>query len=616
MGYLKQVLQTNRAIAWLMILNIALISLLSIGFTKHFPEAVSFWDALYQVGLIPSVWGLYALLGLIFLLPLTFIPYSKWPLQVFVMALAGNLAVIVFIDGYIYDIYSYHINWFFIEAFLADEGGEFFDVSYKTYFLFSLVGILVAFSQFFFLWLVNKKIVVRKSWRFVGIGLMLLIVADIVFISLSHIKAFNENYSPITSLSNHVPFYFPVQSRPDHVKAAAKENSLAHQASSNLQYPKKPMQCQPMKDKPNILLVVLESWRSDTMTDSISPNTYELSKHAYNFKDHHSNGTVTTRGIFSLMYGLIPTYMDNFVANNGVGGPVLLRELKSQGYEFGVYPSGDIDRLKLTDTSFLPIRESVQHGEGKDTIEKDIDVLNKMIDKLDSAESSVFGFMFFNSTHYLYYYPEDYGKFQPTKKPSLVDFKAGKDAEPFFNRYKNSIYFVDELIGRLIQHLKDTGKIDNTILMITSDHAEEFADTKATRFGHGSNYTDYQTQVPLIVHWPGREAGEINYRTASVDIMATLVDELLDCENSISDYSSGENLFAPSERDVMVMASYYNYAFKTKAGSYIQNPIGLPESRDNQDKLSDAAKLNPKYAFKALQQMKHFYESNASSASE
>ncbi|GAA6133422.1 DUF3413 domain-containing protein [Oceaniserpentilla sp. 4NH20-0058] len=609
MAYLKQVWLVNRAIAWLLLLNVVLISLISTMFAKHFPDATAMWDLMYQVALLPSVWGLYAILAIVLISPLSLIPYSRWPLQVITIGLCGNLAVVVFIDSYIYDIYNYHVNWFFIEAFWADEGGEFFDVSLKTYLIFSFVAALIAVCQFFFLWLVNQKILKAKVMRYSGVALFALLLADIAFISLSHIKAFNESYTPITSISNHVPFYFPVQSRSEEMKKNTPNTKLI--VSNNIEYPKNALQCTSMDNKPNIIVVVLESWRADTMNRLVSPNTYELSKNAISFSDHHSNGSVTTRGIFSLMYGVSPTYMDNFIANNGVGGPVFLQELKKEGYEFGVYPSGDIDRLKLTDTSFLPIREHVEHGEGSDTIEKDIDVLNKMTQKLESAQSSVFGFMFFNSTHYLYYYPESFSKFSPTQKPSLVDFKAGKNPEPFFNRYKNSIYFVDDLIGKLIKTLKETGKYDNTVLIVTSDHAEEFADTKPTRFGHGSNYTKFQTQVPLVIHWPGKEAKEVNYRTSSVDVMATLVDELLNCSNPVSDYSSGSNLFSDVQRGPQIIASYYNYAFVTPQGSFIQNPIGLPESRNNNDELDDSLQLSPKSAFGVLEKMKHFYGGNA-----
>lgn len=614
MSYLKQVWQANKALGWLLFLNVVLISVVSVGFSVHFPDAVNILDSAYQLGVIPAVWGLYALVAIVFLLPFTFIPYAKWPLQVFLLAVMGNLAVIVFIDSYIYDIYSYHINWFFIETFLADEGGEFFDVSLKTYVLFTAFSALIAAIEFFFLWLVNKRILNRTRFKGVGWVFAVLVFVNILFVNLTHSWAYAQNYMPITSLSGHIPFYFPMHSR-----SIAKSDMLSNIAgesgeidSPNIIYPKNEMQCQaPMSEKPNIIMVVLESWRADSMDSEVSPNTYELAQDSLWFKEHHSSGTVTTRGIFSLMYGLAPTYMDNVVSHNGVGGPVLLNELKRKGYEFGVYPSGDITRIKLTDTSFLPVKSDVHHGEGEGTIEKDRDVLNKMVTKLENTDESVFGFMFFNSTHYLYYYPEEFGKFLPSKKPSLVDFKSGKDPLPFINRYKNSIYFVDHLIGELVAKLKAMGKYENTILIVTSDHAEEFADTSPTRYGHGSNYTRYQTHVPLIIHWPGKEPKVFDHRTASIDVSPTLIDELLGCSNPVSDYTNGESLFNEASRDVQVMASYYNYAFVTEEGSFIQNPIGLLESRDNEDKLSEDVKLKPAAAFKALEQMKTFYSNKA-----
>lgn len=613
MGLFKQAWLTNRALGWLMLLNVVLITFISLGFTQYFSSPVGVLDGAYQIGLLPAVWGLYALVGLMLFLPLTFIPYAHWPLQVLAIAAGGNLAVMVFIDSYIYDIYNYHINWFFIEAFWADEGGEFFDVSFKTYLIFSSVAALIACAEFFFLWLVNRKLIVRTRFKSTGWLLASLIFLNILFVNLSHSWAYAQNYMPITSLSGHVPFYFPMHSR--HIAKSEVLNDMAVDTKgiddSNITYPKLPMQCSQEGKKPNIIMVVLESWRADAMTQEISPNTYKLAQESLWFNDHHSSGNVTTRGIFSLMYGLAPTYMDNVVANNGVGGPVLLNQLKAQGYDFGIYPSGDITRIKLTDTSFLPVKTDVHHGEGKDTIEKDRDVLNKMITKLNSTESPVFGFMFFNSTHYLYYYPDGYEKFTPTEKPSLVDFKAGKGPEPYLNRYKNSVYFVDDLIGKLIDELKVSGKYENTVLIVTSDHAEEFADTSATRFGHGSNFTHYQTQVPLVIHWPGKEAKQYDHRTASIDVSATLIDELLACDQPIGNYSNGDSLFDERSRDVQVMASYYNYAFVTKEGSFIQNPIGLLESKNNQDQMDPDLKLNPKAAFKALQQMKAFYAGKA-----
>ena len=614
--YFVQVWKSLRSIGWVLLLNVALVTGLSFGFIGYFPDAGSLLDGAYQVGLLPAVWGLYAIIALVVSIPFLAIPKLRLPLMLLLAAIGGTLAVIVFIDNYIYGIFNFHINWFFISAFFQDEGGEFFDIAVKTYVLFSFVAVLVTFFELFILWLTERKLLVRKRFKFLGVISFSVIFLNVIFINMTHSWAYAQNHMAITSISGHVPFYFPVHSRSvkksDALASLAGEDAGTAIENSSIYYPQSPMQCD-AKDgeedqKPNIIMVVLESWRGDTLDADVAPNTYAIAQESTWFKEHHSSGTVTTRGIFSLMYGMAPTYMDNVVANNGVGGPVLLNVLKEKGYNFGIYPSGDITRIKLTDSSFLPVKDFVEHGVGNDTIEKDYDVLNKMTAKLGEGDDPVFGFMFFNSTHYLYYYPEEFEKFTPTEKPSLVDFKNGKDPAPYINRYKNSIYFIDSLIGKLVDNLKESGKWDNTIFIVTSDHAEEFADTKATRFGHGSNYTRYQSHVPLVIHWPNKPKKSYAHRTASIDLSATLLKEGLGCSNPIGDFSNGLNLFSEESNSVQVMASYYNYAFVTEQGSFIQNPIGLLESKDNQDQFNEELKLKPKDAFNALEQMRHFYK--------
>ncbi|MFT6261913.1 MAG: membrane-anchored protein YejM (alkaline phosphatase superfamily) [Bermanella sp.] len=615
-NYFLQVWKSIRSIGWVLLLNVALVTLVSLSFASYFPDSGSLLDSAYQIGLLPAVWGLYAILAMIVCMPILAIPSLRIPLMLLLATIGGTLAVIVFIDNYIYGIFNFHINWFFITAFLQDEGGEFFDVAPKTYFLFTFVSILVMLYELFIIWLVERKLLIRTRFNFLGVILFLGLFLNVIFINVTHSWAYAQNHMAITSISGHVPFYFPIHSRS--VKKNGALASLAGDAAgssienSTINYPRAPMQCDAENDlsseKPNIIMVVLESWRGDTLDAEVAPNTYAIAQESNWFKDHHSNGTVTTRGIFSLMYGMAPTYMDNVVAHNGAGGPVLFNVLKDKGYSFGIYPSGDITRIKLTDTSFLPVKEFVEHGEGRDTIEKDYDVLKKMIAKLNEGDDPVFGFMFFNSTHYLYYYPEEFEKFKPTKKPSLVDFKNGEDPAPFINRYKNSIYFIDSLIGELVNDLKESGKWDNTIFIITSDHAEEFADTQSSRFGHGSNYTRYQTHVPLVIHWPNKLKKIYEHRTASIDLSATLLQDALGCSNPISDFSNGFNLFSEESNPVQIMASYYNYAFVTEEGSFIQNPIGLLVSKDNEDKVSEDLKLKPSEAINALQQMQHFYK--------
>ena len=613
MLYLHKVWLANRSVAWMLGLNVLLLTLVSLSFTGRFPAPDNALDIYYQLAILPSVWGLYGLLALLLFMPLTLLPKIRYVLMLMCAVMGGTLAVTVFIDDFIYEIYNYHINWFFIEAYLADEGGEFFDISLKTYLTFSFVAFLVLLCELCFLWLVVKKITIRKKYRFAGLIFGLSVFTLVLTANLTHSWAYAKNYAPITSMDAHIPFYFPLHSRSLAESSwltslTGTEGGAKAVAQANIFYPKNEMQCgRPKNNQPNVIMVVLESWRGDMFDAEIAPNTHKLATESLWFKDHYSSGSVTTRGIFALMYGLAPTYMDNVVANNGAGGPVLLNEMKKRDYRFGIYPSGDITRMKLADSSFLPVKPFIEHGEGKGTIEKDFDVLARMTNMIKTSTKPFFGFMFFNSTHHQYYYPEEFAKFRPYKAPSIIDYKQGKDPKPYLNHYKNSLLFVDSLVGELIETLKQEDKWQDTILIVTSDHGEEFADTRPTRFGHGSNYTRYQTHVPLVIHWPGKKAQQYSHRTASVDVAPTLLQDGLDCENDMDDYASGESLFNLESRPVQIMSSYYNYAFVTPQGSFVQNPIGLLESKDNQDNSAPELSLSPKLAFLALQKMKWFY---------
>ena len=112
------------------------------------------------------------------------------------------------------------------------------------------------------------------------------------------------------------------------------------------------------------------------------------------------------------------------------------------------------------------------------------------------------------------------------------------------NRYKNSVHYIDSLIGQLFAELKERGLDQNTIIIVSGDHGQEINDTRHNFWGHNSNFAKYQTRVPLLVWWPGMKGGEKAYRTSHYDIVPALLTHALNCSNPPSDYSSGYDLFS------------------------------------------------------------------------
>jgi membrane-anchored protein YejM (alkaline phosphatase superfamily) len=104
--------------------------------------------------------------------------------------------------------------------------------------------------------------------------------------------------------------------------------------------------------------------------------------------------------------------------------------------------------------------------------------------------------------------------------------------------------------------------MSNTIIVVTSDHGEEFNDNGAGYWGHASNFTEYQTHVPMVIYVPGHAPRRVTALTTHVDIPTTLIQEVCRPEQDERMYSNGTNLFRalPRERP-LVVSSYVNHAF-------------------------------------------------------
>jgi membrane-anchored protein YejM (alkaline phosphatase superfamily) len=155
------------------------------------------------------------------------------------------------------------------------------------------------------------------------------------------------------------------------------------------------------------------------------------------------------------------------------------------------------------------------------------------------------------------------------------------------NDYLNSVHYVDSLIGGLLERMEAKGLLEDTIVVITSDHGEEFNDTKDNSWGHTGNFTTYQSRVPLIVYVPWLEPRQETAVTSQVDIPPTLMQEALGCRQDTRDYSNGLNLFGPLPRQrPVVVSSYVNHALILGDDVFVSWPLymqryKLDGSKDN-----------------------------------
>lgn len=160
------------------------------------------------------------------------------------------------------------------------------------------------------------------------------------------------------------------------------------------------------------------------------------------------------------------------------------------------------------------------------------------------------------------------------------------DPTPFYNLYRNTVYQDDILLGKVFETLKKQGLMDNTIVIVSGDHSQEFNENHRNYWGHNSNFSTYQLGVPMIWHIPGMQAHKYTHRTTHYDMVPTLMKDYLGVKNNPSDYSMGRIMTDKTPRLWQVVGSNLNYAF------IIQGDTILEKTAEGGLDVYDA-KMNP-----------------------
>jgi arylsulfatase A-like enzyme len=97
--------------------------------------------------------------------------------------------------------------------------------------------------------------------------------------------------------------------------------------------------------------------------------------------------------------------------------------------------------------------------------------------------------------------------------------------EKYLALYDAEIYYQDMLLGRLLNGLEQMQLADNTLVIIVSDHGEEFGEFE-TRVGHQLAAVDNLLHVPLIMRYPPLlpQGHRVTNLASTVDIFPTIID--------------------------------------------------------------------------------------------
>lgn len=144
-----------------------------------------------------------------------------------------------------------------------------------------------------------------------------------------------------------------------------------------------------------------------------------------------------------------------------------------------------------------------------------------------------FAFINYYDAHTPYLPPGNRGRFQSDGIPLVANLERHKSRDGVWppdqvqgamDAYDGAIAYIDEEIGRLVEELSRRGMLDQTLIIVTSDHGEEFNEHGLIH--HGNSLYRPAIQVPLILSWPGRiPAGVgVSQPVSLRDMPSTVVD--------------------------------------------------------------------------------------------
>lgn len=413
---------------------------------------------------------------------------AGFSLALLAIAATSLTHVLLFADRTIYAMYGFHINGFVLDLVKTPGGIDSLGASRSTE--LTAAAIILAFfvvQAVLYLWVMRREGAARAiRWRWLVAILLFLTLGERVAYGFSH----GANYQPILFAAERYPLYLPMTFRKLSASLGvnvASEGDEIRARKINLSYPLQPLDIKPPAKPLNVVWLVAESLRFDMLDPKIMPALWQFSEQSLRMERHYSGGNMTQMGVFSMFYGLYGNYW--FPMLSARRAPVLMDVMQQQNYQFGLYTSQRFTYPAFDKTVFANIApEDLHERAGGDVAwrrdQLNIDDMLRFVDQRDKRRPFM-TYMFFESTHANYYFPDD----AVIARPYIDDLNYltadfAKEIGHIKNRYINAAHHVDSQIARVLEHLRRTGLLDQTIVIVLGDHGEEFMERG--RWGHSA----------------------------------------------------------------------------------------------------------------------------------
>jgi len=271
----------------------------------------------------------------------------------------------------------------------------------------------------------------------------------------------------------------------------------------------------------NVIFIVIDALRAGHLSgngyqpeyfETISPNLDNLAREGIDFKKGFCHVSWTLPSHFTMFTSLYPSVHGMTKPGRLPDEFTLLAEVfKRNDYRTGGFVSGGYVKSKFGfDRGFDVYVDKMDEAPS---------LTQRALQWLDENQGEiVFIFMHCHEPHVPYDPPEEYrisddytwehmwvGSVLFNQKYSLKERTEIYNRENYRKKvielYDAEIHYVDRVLGQFFDKLKETNLFDDTLIVLTSDHGEEFMDHGG--WSHGWLY-DESINIPLIMKLPGK----------------------------------------------------------------------------------------------------------------